>query len=251
MPNNFAQQFKTIFSKNFRMNWRSKASMKELVNLAIMVGVVAALKASSNSTSTQYIPIYMSIAIMMFCRGVALSWVGEKQSKQGEVQKIMGATNAAYYSGWMVFFIINGAILSLIYINVLNAIGIFKEAPVGLGTIIGLYILFMLASFSFVLFLSSFFSDALLASQIITFVQLISSMLYNLLLIKGFQNSSIALQVTAFLPSICFEYTIMKIGFQNVSFDIPFTETQGFITLGCEAVVYFILFVYLSLVLPN
>lgn len=32
---------------------------------------------------------------------------------------------------------------------------------------------------------------------------------------------------------------------------LPFTTTKGFATLGIMAIVYFVLFLYLSLVLPN
>jgi hypothetical protein len=204
MPTSFRQQFRAILLKNIKINLRSKATLKELVNIGIMIGVVAAINSTGSSSSSQFIPIYMSIAIMMFCRGVALSWVGEKQSKQAEVQKIMGTSNAAYFSGWFAFFIINGIFLSVVYILILNGIGVFHNASAGFGNIIGLYILYMLASFSFVLFLSSFFSDALLASQVITFVQLLGSMLYYLLLVQSFRNSPAALQITALLPSVAF-----------------------------------------------
>jgi hypothetical protein len=201
---NFRQQFRAIFLKNLKVNWRSRASLRELLNLVIMIGVVVALKSSGGSNSSQFIPIYMSIAIMMFCRGVALNWVGEKQSKQAEVQRIMGTTNSAYFSGWFAFFIFNGVYLSVIYILVLHWIGVFSQSSVSFGVIIGMYVLYMLASFSFVLFLSSFFSDALLASQIITFVQLLGSMLYYLLLVNSFRSSVAAMQITALLPSVCF-----------------------------------------------
>lgn len=82
MGTNFRQQFRTILIKNIKINLRSRATLKELFNIAIMIGVVAALSSTKSSNSSQFIPIYMSMAIMMFCRGVALSWVGEKQSKQ-------------------------------------------------------------------------------------------------------------------------------------------------------------------------
>lgn len=83
MAANFMQQFRAVLRKNLKVNYRSRGTIKELVNLLVMFGVVMALsKTGNSSTSEQYIPIYMSIAIMMFCRGVAMNWVGEKQSKQ-------------------------------------------------------------------------------------------------------------------------------------------------------------------------
>ena len=75
----------------------------------------------------------MSIAITLFSRGVAISWVGERQSRQAEVQKIMGASNASYYSGWLVFNILNGIYISLLFIGILEAIGLFSETSYSFG----------------------------------------------------------------------------------------------------------------------
>lgn len=78
-------------------------------------------------------------------------------------------------------------------------------------------------------------------------------MLYFLLFIKGYRNSQIAMQLTALLPPVAFEYTIMAIGVGSDTslFSTPFTIAEGFITLGILSVVYFILFIYTSLVFPN
>jgi len=200
-----------------------------------MFAVVVVLRKTGNATtSQQYIPVYMSIAIMLFCRGVALNWVGEKQNKQAEVQRIMGVTNSAYFSAWFSFFLLNGIFLSVVFIGLLALVGVFDNSGFTFGTAVGLYILYMLASFSFVLFLSSFFSDALLASQIITFVQLLGSMLYFLLFVNQFRSSIFAMQITALLPSVCFEYTLMNLGFSGGKsiFATPFTSAEGYITLG-------------------
>lgn len=70
---------------------------------------------------------------MLFCRGVALNWVGERQSRQSEVQKIMGISNAAYYSGWMVFSLLNGIFISTVFIGILASTGLFS----GIGTSFG------------------------------------------------------------------------------------------------------------------
>jgi hypothetical protein len=99
----------------------------------------------------------------------------------------MGVSNSAYLTGWLTFFIINGVFLSVVFIALLHAAGIFSSSSFTIGTAMGLYVLYMVASFSFVLFLSTFFSDAILASQIITFVQIFGSMLYFLLNIQGFR----------------------------------------------------------------
>lgn len=170
-----------------------------------MIAIIIILdKTGSSASSQQPIPFFMGIAITLFCRGVALTWVNERQSRQAELQKIMGMSNTAYYCAWMVFYLIDGFIISLIFMGILSAAGIFAGSSLSFGTALGLYFLYLLASFSFVLFLSCFFQDALLASQVITFIQLIGSILYYLLYIQSFQNSVAALHVTAILPSVCF-----------------------------------------------
>ncbi len=215
MSGSFLGQFKAIFIKNIRVHLRSRALLKELGNLAIMLGVIIALDKAGGQDVDGQIPFYMTIAIMLFCRGVGLTWVSERQNKQAEVQKIMGLSNAAYYCAWMFFYILNGLFLSIIFVGILEGVGIFNDIGISFPIMVLLYFLYLVCSFSFVLFLSVFFSDALLASQIITFFQLIGSTLYFLLYIPSFRNSNVALSVTAILPAVCFEYTITTIGLQN------------------------------------
>jgi len=79
----FGQQFRTIFRKNVIIHFRSRALFREMLNLAIVLAVVIVIdKVSNQPSSKNQIPFYMSIAIMLFCRGVAINWVGERQSRQ-------------------------------------------------------------------------------------------------------------------------------------------------------------------------
>ena len=84
-----------------------------------------ALSYSSGQSSKQVVPVYMSLAVLMFVRGVSMSWVGEKQSKQAELQHIMGITNRAYFAGWFASFIVTGVAISLIFTGLLNATKIY------------------------------------------------------------------------------------------------------------------------------
>ena len=97
----------------------------------------------------------------------------------------MGTSNSAYFSGWFVFFVLNVIFLSAIYILVPKIIGASNHSSMSFGSIIGLYFLYMFASFSFVLFLSSLFSNAQTVSQVITFVQVMGSLLYYLLILES------------------------------------------------------------------
>ena len=69
----------------------------------------------------------------------------------------MGTKTPSFIASWIIFFIINGIIISVEYIGLLHVTGVFAKSDISFGTILGLYALYMVASFSFVLFLSSFF----------------------------------------------------------------------------------------------
>jgi len=68
-------QFRAIFKKNWLIYWRSGGVWRDLVNILIMFAVVIALTYSGSSAS-QVIPVFMTLAILMFCRSVSMSWNG-------------------------------------------------------------------------------------------------------------------------------------------------------------------------------
>jgi hypothetical protein len=45
----------------------------------------------------------------------------------------MGASNAAYYSGWMVFSLLNGIFISAVFIGILTATGLLSGTGAGFG----------------------------------------------------------------------------------------------------------------------
>ena len=69
----------------------------------------------------------MPLALMLFCRSSVLTWVAEKQHKHAEVQKIMGASFSTYVLSWSAFFLLNGILLTLVFMAVLFIGGIFSE----------------------------------------------------------------------------------------------------------------------------
>lgn len=79
----------------------------------------------------------------------------------------MGMNPIAYQSAWFLYFLINGFYVSLVFILPLYGFGFFSDSSIMLGSILGLYFLYMLSTFCFILFLSSFFNDSKTAAQVI------------------------------------------------------------------------------------
>jgi len=71
----FSQQFSTIFIKNVKNSVRTKSFLKEVVALFIIAGLSIGLKYGGGNSSS-YVPVYMPLAILLFCRGAVQSWVG-------------------------------------------------------------------------------------------------------------------------------------------------------------------------------
>jgi hypothetical protein len=89
----------------------------------------------------------------------------------------------------------------------------------------GAYFLLMFAVFSFCLMLSCFFSDAQLAAQVLTFIQLFGVALYFLLKIDDFRNSSFGMGFISLFPTVCFQFTSLLINPSTNQFgSIPFTK---------------------------
>ena len=100
----------------------------------------------------------------------------------------MGTSFVAYLLSWMVFFILNGIVIVGIFIMILGVSGVFDNSTeVDIFKILGLYLLLMFATLSFCMMISSFFSNAQLAAQVVTFMQIIGLGLFFLIQIKGFR----------------------------------------------------------------
>ena len=90
---------------------------------------------------------------------------------------------------------------------------------------LGAYFLLMLAVFSFCMMLSSFFSDAQLAAQVLTFLQLFGVALFFLLRIDAFRNSELAMGFISLFPPVCFQFlSIMINPSTNQYGNLPFTK---------------------------
>jgi hypothetical protein len=76
----FLQLFSTLFRKHMLNHIRNKNIIKELIAVAVVSGICIALKVGGGN-GVSNIPLYMPLALMLFCRGSVLTWVSEKQQK--------------------------------------------------------------------------------------------------------------------------------------------------------------------------
>jgi hypothetical protein len=58
---------------------------------------------------------------------VAVWWIGEKEGHQKELQKIMGVTQFSYILSWIVYFILNGIIVSTVMMLIVKFFVISDE----------------------------------------------------------------------------------------------------------------------------
>ena len=83
--------------------------------------------------------------------------IAEKEKKIKEGMKMMGLTTSAFYLSWIIFYLVIYAIISIIYVAILNGL-VFKFSTFGL--VLVWYFLFCCSLIALSMFVSVFFSKA-------------------------------------------------------------------------------------------
>lgn len=169
----------------------------------------------------------------------------------------MGVSYLSYLLSWLVYFIVNGAIISTVMMLITRFLIITEdtnfEPDYGFFNIVALYFVFVLGNIGYVLFLSCFFSKAKTGAQAITFLQLITNFLYYLVFASDVANSKIATTFLGIFPQMSFNMGLSVIAFKNSSYDFGFnfTYSQAIITLLIDFAVFTLLALYLNEIIPN
>jgi hypothetical protein len=170
----------------------------------------------------------------------------------------MGVSQMSYILSWLVYFIMNGLIISTVMMIILRALVITDATNFADGydfwSIALLYFLFTLANIGYILIMCSFFTNAKTGSQVVTFIQLIINFLYFLRFSNAVSQSVPLVVLLSIFPQLCFNMTISKIAFINnnlggYSFDISYS--QGIITMFLTFILYTLIALYLDEVVPN
>ena len=191
-------------AKNYRLYWRRRIILYDLANVLVIYVIVLA-DGYSATLSTIPVPVYLSLAILMHCRNSVLSWVTDQQKSQRHKQQAMGANSKVYLAAWMGYFYANGVVVVTLFSLLLYGGRFYGQWLIGVGQLVGVYVLFMGASVNFCLLLSTFFSDANLACQSITLVHIICSFFFNILNLNYYGHNSVVFAFASIFPPICFE----------------------------------------------
>ena len=115
----------------------------------------------------------MAIAVFGYSRAVGLNWVNEKYERHRELQKVMGMKTSSYMIGWIIYFLLNGLLVSTLMLIVFkfttsNSGFVYVDGYSFIHVVI-IYYLFMVSITGFVLVLSSFFTNPKNAAQVLYF----------------------------------------------------------------------------------
>ena len=125
----------------------------------------------------------------------------------------------SYLFSWLVYFILNGALISTVMMLIAKFLIISEdttfEPGYGFWDIASLYFVFVLGNIGYILFLCSFFSKAKTGSQAITFIQLITNFLYFLRFASDVSGSRIASTFLGIFPQMSFNMAISAIAFRR------------------------------------
>ena len=165
----------------------------------------------------------------------------------------MGVSQMSYILSWIVYFIMNGLLISVVMMIILKFLVITHDTNFAEGydfwNIALLYFLYSLANIGYVLIMCSFFTNAKTGSQAITFISLIVNFLYFLRFADAVSHSAPLIMLLSIFPQLCFNMTLSKIAFiddslNSRSFDI--TYGQGILTMFILFIFYILLALYLD-----
>ena len=96
----------------------------------------------------------------------------------------MGVNYVSYLLAWLVYFVMNGLIISVVTLVVMGVAVVDDDTKFengyGFVDLVPLYLLFVLSNIGYVMMLCCFFSKVKTGAQAITFIQLITNFLYFL-----------------------------------------------------------------------
>lgn len=172
----------------------------------------------------------------------------------------MGVSQFNYIISWIVYFIANGAIVSIVMMAIVWFFVITDAtnfaAGIGFWNIAILYFLYSVSNIGFVMILCTFFSKAKTGSQAVTFLQLIINFLYYLRLSSSLTESAPFTIFLSIFPQLCFNITVSNIAFipsnsSNLSNNFNLGFQQGSITFVITSISFILLALYLDEVIPN
>ena len=246
----YFRQTLAIFRKNFLVSWRTKEFLRELVTVVIFLALIVTIYRVEGSDAL-VIPFYMTLTLVSYSRAMVISWVSERQTRQKELQQIMGLNPYAHFTGWIGYYILNGLLVSVVFIFPLKWLGVYESYFVSFGQLLLLYLLYMLSSFFFLLFLSTFFNDAKVASQGASFIQLLTTLLYFLTFVKRYCSSSLLLKLSSVFPPLAYDFALMSSDIVTPVYQLNYSFNTGLIALGIDSLIFFLLFVYMEQVFPH
>jgi len=165
----------------------------------------------------------------------------------------MGVQQLSYILSWIVYFIMNGLLVSVVMMIIIKSLVITDQTQFaegyGFEHIALLYFLYTIANIGYVLIMCSFFSSAKTGSQAITFIQLIINFLYFLRFSNDVAQSAPLVVLLSIFPQLCFNMTISKIAFLHGSLDqysFDITYGQGIATMFVVFIIFTVLALYLD-----
>ncbi|EAR89872.2 ABC transporter family protein (macronuclear) [Tetrahymena thermophila SB210] len=276
----FIQQTKTVIVKNFLFYSSKKEIIKELLVPLISAWVFYVGRPTSqqqqqgddenpfkfmNSMISLMLPLYLPGTITGYAKKLLINYVNEKHERYKETQKIMGLTQRAYLSGWLITSYLAMGIIGLITILSLYFSG--YEVNGSFSIIAINYSVYLIASIHQILAISTFFSSPKLAGEIGIFFISMASLLF-FYLTYGTKVSDTTFALVCLFPQAAISFSILQPQQQSTQ---PATSNQNdpvsdisqsvlgnqynykiaSFMLFVDIFVYILLYFYLEEIIPN
>ncbi|KAL4495193.1 hypothetical protein ABPG72_007300 [Tetrahymena utriculariae] len=276
----FIQQTKTVIIKNFLFYSSKKEIIKELIVPLISAWVFYVGRPTQqqqqqdddenpfkfmNSMMNLMLPLYLPGTITGYAKKLLINYVNEKHERYKETQKIMGLTQRAYLSGWLITSYLAMGFIGLITILSLYFSG--YEVNGSFSVIAINYSVYLIASIHQIFAISTFFSSPKLAGEIGIFFLSMASLLF-FYLTYGTKSSDTTFALICLFPQAAISFSILQPQYQSPqlssgSQNDPVSDISQSVQgnqynykiasfmLFVDVFVYILLYFYLEEIIPN
>eukprot|EP00357_Protocruzia_adherens_P003607 CAMPEP_0115001878 /NCGR_PEP_ID=MMETSP0216-20121206/17669_1 /TAXON_ID=223996 /ORGANISM="Protocruzia adherens, Strain Boccale" /LENGTH=312 /DNA_ID=CAMNT_0002367359 /DNA_START=150 /DNA_END=1084 /DNA_ORIENTATION=+ len=232
----------------------SRNIIKEFIVPVVFSGAIIGVSQADKGIAQNLVAIYLPFCFLQYFRSLLYHLVEEKTERIKEFLKILGQRNSVYVLGWIISESIYGLLLALIISFMLCAGQVYSFSLFGWSLLI--IWLYTFSGIQFGFCVSSFFDEPKIASQGGSFLFIIPLALYYA--IPHIDIHALKILICLFpQPALIQGISGLTSLIQGIS-GLTSPPPSGILdkgticwVLAMDAVIYFILSIYLSQVIPN
>lgn len=170
----------------------------------------------------------------------------------------MGLTHSAYMIGTFLSSYLVALLISLVYLIPCYIGGVWNNTSLTIFEIFFSYFLYVISLVNMIFFLSSFFNNHKIGSDVISIITMIFSFSYLFIFLKTLQENKLYIFLISIIPTASLNFSWFKEGWWLISINdtiekngLPASFSEFMIYLVISGSIYLLLYIYIDEIWPN